>query len=99
MFADVSGCQLLVCGGDGTVGWILSSLDQLKVAGLIQTIPPVATIPLGTGNDLARCLNWGGGYEGEDVGKLLHKIREGDSVLLDRWNLNVTLSEPCVRHL
>ena len=37
------------------MGWILSELDKLK----IRPMPPVAVLPLGTGNDLSRSLSWG----------------------------------------
>jgi Diacylglycerol kinase catalytic domain len=31
LFADMPGLRLLIIGGDGTVGWVLSCLDALQV--------------------------------------------------------------------
>ena len=71
--------RVIACGGDGTVGWVLSVLDQMT----LENPPSVAILPLGTGNDLARTMGWGGGFN-ESIRYFLNKVIHGKVVRLDR---------------
>ena len=60
------------------------------------TPPPVAIIPLGTGNDLARCLGWGAGYSAwrqEGAIGALDAVSQASVALFDRWTLTFSSAD------
>ncbi|MFS7923735.1 putative diacylglycerol kinase (ATP) [Helianthus anomalus] len=75
--------RIIVAGGDGTDGWILGVVSDLKLAQL----PPVATVPLGTGNNLPFSFGWGKKNPGtylESVKMFLNLVKDAKEMKVDR---------------
>jgi diacylglycerol kinase (ATP) len=49
-------CRVIICGGDGTIPWVLA---ELLGAGVKLERVVIGIIPIGTGNDFSRSLGWG----------------------------------------
>jgi diacylglycerol kinase (ATP) len=78
--------KIIACGGDGTLGWVLSDADSVDFV----SNPSVGIIPLGTGNDLSNILGWGTVYENESIVKIFDRISQANVVKLDRWSITAT---------
>jgi diacylglycerol kinase (ATP) len=57
----------IICGGDGTVLWVISLVGK---QGIDLTKVTFCIVPIGTGNDFSRCLGWGGSPISFSAGKL-----------------------------
>lgn len=81
-------CRILVCGGDGSVAWVLNTIQEMSLDDKVS----VAICPIGTGNDLSRVMGWGAEISDSDLvspDKLIGKIKRAESVQLDRWLMEV----------
>ena len=70
------------------MGWVLSVMDSMTFP---KGRPAIGIIPLGTGNDLSRSLNWGGKYRDKPLRKVLLDMAKADVAYMDRWTLKVDL--------
>ncbi|XP_041974218.1 diacylglycerol kinase eta [Aricia agestis] len=94
LFRHFAPLRVLVCSGDGSVGWVLQEVDKLEMHKQVQT----AVLPLGTGNDLARVLGWGASCDdAANLQQLLERYERASTKMLDRWSIMTferTLSAP-----
>ena len=95
-YAKDPNVRILACGGDGTMGWIESSIDKVweNILGKCVAVEstkykhhlPLAIMPLGTGNDLSRQFGWGGQYTKKmRQREMIEKVASADVAPLDRW--------------
>ncbi|CAH2267779.1 jg5727 [Pararge aegeria aegeria] len=84
LFRHFAPLRVLVCSGDGSVGWVLQEVDKLDMHRLVQT----AVLPLGTGNDLARVLGWGAACDdAANLQQLIERYERASTKMLDRWSI------------
>jgi len=89
--------RILVCGGDGTCGWIASSLDKVWLSVIrdnqghlhlseYKDHLPMAIMPLGTGNDLSRQFGWGGTFQPHMKKRtMITSVERSKLTHLDTW--------------
>uniref|UniRef100_A0A7N1A4W3 diacylglycerol kinase (ATP) n=1 Tax=Kalanchoe fedtschenkoi TaxID=63787 RepID=A0A7N1A4W3_KALFE len=85
--------RIIVAGGDGTAGWLLGVISDLK----LSKPPPIATVPLGTGNNLPFAFGWGKKNPGTDrqaVESFLRKVLSAKEMKMDSWHILMRMKAP-----
>ncbi|XP_051134732.1 diacylglycerol kinase 1-like isoform X2 [Andrographis paniculata] len=85
--------RIIVAGGDGTAGWLLGVVSDLKLA----HPPPIATMPLGTGNNLPFSFGWGKRNPGTDyhsVKAFLRHVKNAKEMKIDSWHFLMRMRSP-----
>ncbi|MBA0602319.1 hypothetical protein Gorai_002504, partial [Gossypium raimondii] len=85
--------RIIVAGGDGTAGWLLGVVCDLK----LPHPPPIATVPLGTGNNLPFSFGWGKKNPGTDrnsVLSFLEQVMKAKEMKIDNWHILMRMRAP-----
>ncbi|KAJ4763584.1 Diacylglycerol kinase [Rhynchospora pubera] len=85
--------RLIVAGGDGTASWLLGVVSDLK----LDPLPPIATVPLGTGNNLPFSFGWGKKNPGTDlqaVKGFLGQFKGAKEMKVDSWHIIMRMKIP-----
>lgn len=85
--------RIIVAGGDGTAGWLLGVVSDLKLSNPL----PIATVPLGTGNNLPFSFGWGKKNPGTDRGsvkRFLEKVKNAKVMQIDSWHIRMRMRIP-----
>ncbi|KAM7278533.1 hypothetical protein ACFE04_005667 [Oxalis oulophora] len=85
--------RIIVAGGDGTAGWVLGVISDLK----LPQPPPVATVPLGTGNNLPFAFGWGKKNPSTDrqsVESFMQIVRTAKEMKIDSWHILMRMKAP-----
>ncbi|KAM1343340.1 hypothetical protein PS2_007476 [Malus domestica] len=85
--------RIIVAGGDGTAGWLLSVVSDLK----LPNPPPIAPVPLGTGNNLHFAFGWGKKNPGTDrqsVQYFLNQVKIAKEMQIDSWHIIMRMKSP-----
>uniref|UniRef100_A0A7N1A1N5 Diacylglycerol kinase n=1 Tax=Kalanchoe fedtschenkoi TaxID=63787 RepID=A0A7N1A1N5_KALFE len=85
--------KIIVAGGDGTAGWLLGVVSDLK----LTRPPPIATVPLGTGNNLPFAFGWGKKNPGTDrqsVESFLYQVLKAKEMKIDSWHILMRMKVP-----
>uniref|UniRef100_A0A8C2L292 Diacylglycerol kinase n=1 Tax=Cyprinus carpio TaxID=7962 RepID=A0A8C2L292_CYPCA len=95
LFQKFDNFRILVCGGDGSVGWVLSEIDKLNLHKQCQ----LGVLPLGTGNDLARVLGWGPSCDDDtQLPQILEKLERASTKMLDRYRAHTNMTTNPLDH-
>ncbi|PNX96763.1 diacylglycerol kinase iota-like protein, partial [Trifolium pratense] len=85
--------RLIVAGGDGTAGWLLGVICDLE----LSHPPAIATVPLGTGNNLPFAFGWGKKNPGTDqrsVEAFLDQVMKAKEMKIDNWHILMRMRAP-----